>query len=85
MDTFSPRSATLMIRPVQETFVNLALIVDGVGWPHHDGSNPDLTGCRALRWGLVSSSFSLESAKPSEERSGVWALMPRNTEEIIVR
>lgn len=49
MDTFSPRSAILMLYSIQETLVDVALTADAVGWPRSDGSKLDLTGCRALR------------------------------------
>lgn len=74
-----------MLRPIQETLVRLALTVDAVRWPRHDGSRLDLTGCWSLRWGILSSSFFFESAEPSEDRGGVWPLLPRNIEEFVVR
>lgn len=74
-----------MLRPIQETLLNLALTVDAVGWLRLDGSRLDLTGCRALRWGIVSSAFFFESCEPDDGRNGVWALLPRNTENFMVR
>ena len=75
---------TLILRPRHGKVINPALSVDTVGWPRHDGSKLDLTGCRALRGDVVSRSFFFDLADPNEGRNWVGALLPLNIDEFMV-
>ena len=72
---------TLVLRPSPWKFI---ITVDAVGWPRHDGSKLDLTGCRALRGDVVSNSFFFDLADPNEACNGFWALLPLKSDEFMV-